>query len=201
MPVMDEKTLMELLADGQVDVVTHFNANHNRAGEHKANITNAYLSFEYVPVRRRYGKFPDSPKVACPRKHFFVQNYVTQNYPAEQMSYYGGAAGVTLAVWLSAKVLGLSGRGTLNSFAPMGAFLAAMVRFAEGFLAMEKVMLGVGAWMEEGIFFPVTVEFVYDESYSEFYLAVFMFEGLFSLVAMVLSLYHKNGRDFSGSHA
>ena len=77
--------MMELLADGQVDVVTHFNANHNRAGEHKANITDAYLSFEYVPVRRRYGKFPDSPKVACPRKHFFVQNYVTQNYPAEQI--------------------------------------------------------------------------------------------------------------------
>ena len=77
--------MMELLADGQVDVVTHFNANHNRAGEYKANITDAYLSFEYVPVRRRYGKFPDSPKVACPRKHFFVQNYVTQNYPAEQI--------------------------------------------------------------------------------------------------------------------
>ena len=113
----------------------------------------------------------------------------------DELSYYGGVAGVTLAVWLSAKILGLGGRETLNRFAPMGAFLAAMVRFAEGFLAMEKVMLGVGAWMEEGIFFPVTVEFVYDESYSEFYLAVFMFEGLFSLVAMVLSLYHKNERD------
>ena len=113
----------------------------------------------------------------------------------DELSYYGGVAGVTLAVWLSAKILGLGGRETLNRFAPMGAFMAAMVRFAEGFLAMEKVMLGVGAWMEEGIFFPVTVEFVYDGSYSEFYLAVFMFEGLFSLVAMVLSLYHKNDRD------
>ena len=113
----------------------------------------------------------------------------------DELSYYGGVAGVTLAVWLSAKILGLGGRETLNRFAPMGAFMAAMVLFAEGFLAMEKVMLGVGAWMEEGIFFPVTVEFVYDESYSEFYLAVFMFEGLFSLVAMVLSLYHKNDRD------
>jgi hypothetical protein len=113
----------------------------------------------------------------------------------DELSYYGGVAGVTLAVWLSVKILGLGGRETLNRFAPMGAFMAAMVRFAEGFLAMEKVMLGVGAWMEEGIFFPVTVEFVYDESYSEFYLAVFMFEGLFSLVAMFLSLYHKNDRD------
>jgi len=77
--------MMEMLADGKVDVVTHFNANHNRANEHKANITDAYLRFDYVPVRRRYGKFPDSPKVACPRKHFFVQNYVTQNYPADQI--------------------------------------------------------------------------------------------------------------------
>lgn len=80
--------MMEMLADGQVDVVTHFNANHNRAGEHKANITDSYLTFEYVPVRRRYGKFPDSPRVACPRKHFFVQNYVTQHYPAEQIRWY-----------------------------------------------------------------------------------------------------------------
>ena len=108
-----------------------------------------------------------------------------------ELSYYGGVAGVILAVWLSAKILGLNGRDTLNLFAPMGAFMAAMARFAEGFLAM----IGVGAWMEEGIFFPVTVEFVYDESYSEFYLAVFMLEGLFSLIAMVLCLKHKDDRD------
>ena len=80
--------MMEMLADGQVDVVTHFNANHNRAGEYKANITDAYLTFDYVPVRRRYGKFPDSPRVACPRKHFFVQSYVTQHYPADKIQWY-----------------------------------------------------------------------------------------------------------------
>ena len=80
-----------------------------------------------------------------------------------ELSYYGGVAGVILAVWLSAKILGLNGRETLNTFAPMGAFMAAMARFAEGFLAM----IGVGAWMEEGIFFPVTVEYVYDERSEE----------------------------------
>ena len=109
----------------------------------------------------------------------------------DQLSYYGGVAGVILAVWLSAKILGLNGRETLNRFAPMGAFMAAIARFAEGFLGM----IGVGAWMEEGIFFPVTVEFVYDETYSEFYLAVFMLEGLFSLIAMILCLRHANERD------
>ena len=109
----------------------------------------------------------------------------------DELSYYGGVAGVTLAVWLSAKLLGLSGRKTLNSFAPMGALLAALTRFSEGFLGM----VGVGDYFEEAIFFPVTVEFPYDETYSEFYLAVFMFEGLFSLVAMVLSLRHAGERD------
>ena len=108
-----------------------------------------------------------------------------------ELSYYGGVAGVTLAVWLSARILGLNGKETLNAFAPMGAFMAAMARFAEGFLGM----IGVGAWMEEGIFFPVTVEFVYDESYSEFYLAVFMLESLFSLIAMVLCLRHRDDPD------
>ena len=109
----------------------------------------------------------------------------------DQLSYYGGVAGVVLAVWLSAKILGLGGRETLNAFAPMGAFMAAMARFAEGYLGM----LGVGECLEEGIFFPVTVEFAYDETYSEFYLAVFMLEGLFSLIAMVLSLCRGNERD------
>lgn len=109
----------------------------------------------------------------------------------DQLSYYGGVAGVTLAVFLSAKILKLGVRETLNTFAPMGAFMAAMARFAEGFLGM----LGLGAWMENGIFFPITVEIAYDESYSEFYLAVFMFEGLFSLIAMVLCLRHRGERD------
>ena len=107
------------------------------------------------------------------------------------LCYYGGIAGVSLAVWLSARILGLGGRDTLNRFAPMGAFMAAMARFAEGFLGM----IGFGACLEEAVFFPVTVELVYDETYSEFYLAVFMFEGLFTLAALVLCLKHRDERD------
>lgn len=108
-----------------------------------------------------------------------------------ELSYYGGVAGVSLAVWLSAKILGLNGRNVLNCFAPMGAFMAAMARFAEGFLGM----LGVGACLEEGIFFPVTIGFAYSDSYTEYYLAVFMLEGLFSIAAMILSLCHKDEPD------
>ena len=108
-----------------------------------------------------------------------------------ELSYYGGMAGVILAVVLSAKIAGRGIRETLNTFAPMGAFLAAVMRFGEGFLGF----LGMGQWMEEGIFFPVTAEIVWDEYYSEFYLAVFMFEGFFSLIAMVLSLVHGKEKD------
>lgn len=107
----------------------------------------------------------------------------------DELSYYGGMAGVILAVFLSAKITGQPARDVLNTFAPMGALMAAVARFAEGFLGM----LGLGyveEWVEEGLFFPVTVKFVYDEEFSEFYLAVFMLSGLFSLIAMVFSLVH-----------
>jgi prolipoprotein diacylglyceryltransferase len=103
-----------------------------------------------------------------------------------ELSYYGGVAGVILAVVLSAKLFGRPVRDTLNTFAPMGALIAAVTRFGEGFLGL----LGMGQMMEEGIFFPVTAEIAWDEYYSEFYPAVFMLEGLFSLAAMVLSLVH-----------
>lgn len=101
-----------------------------------------------------------------------------------ELSYYGGMAGVILAVVFAAGIMGRGIRETLNTFAPMGAFIAAVMRFGEGFLGL----LGMGKWMEEGIFFPITAEIVWDEYYSEFYLAVFMFEGICSVIVMVLSL-------------
>ena len=114
--------------------------------------------------------------------------------PYDELSYYGGMGGVILAVFLSAKILGCPVRETLNAFAPAGALLAALVRFAEGFLGLYGVGY-VEAWIERGVFFPVTVEIAWTEDYSEFYLAVFMLSGLFSLVAMVLSLCHGGERD------
>lgn len=105
----------------------------------------------------------------------------------DELSYYGGMAGVIFAVCLAAKAGGLKVRETLNVFAPMGALLAASVRFAEYFLGE----FGCGAWMETGIFFPITVEMNYG-GYSDFYPAVFMLEGLFSVIAMILALVHRN---------
>ena len=109
---------------------------------------------------------------------------------AEELSYYGGVAGVALAVCLAAKCCGRKPGTVLNTFAPAGAFLAAIFRFAEGFLGM----LGFGRYLDNGIFFPVTVE-LYDEFFSEYYLAVFMLEGLLSLGAMVFSLMHRTEKD------
>ena len=114
------------------------------------------------------------------RYPLFVLNY-------DEMSYYGGMAGVILGVFLAAKINGLNGREILNVFAPMGALLAAMIRFAEYFLGE----FGVGAWMEEGLFFPLTVGFG-DAEYMDFYQAVFMLEGLFAVIAMILALVHKD---------
>ena len=105
----------------------------------------------------------------------------------DELSYYGGMAGVILAVCLSAKICGQKVRETLNTFAPMGALLASSVRFAEGCL----LEFGCGAWMERGIFFPLTVEFSFGD-FSDYYPAVFMLEGFFSLTAMVLALVHRD---------
>lgn len=107
-----------------------------------------------------------------------------------ELSYYGGVAGVIAAVCLAAKLTGRNPREALNSFAPAGALAAALFRFAEVFLGD----FGAGQWMEEGIFFPVTIEIRWDPEYSEFFLAVFMLEGACSLAAMVFALLHRKDR-------
>ena len=106
----------------------------------------------------------------------------------DELSYYGGVAGLVFAVFLSAKICGLKARPVLNSFAPWGALLAAVARFAEYFLFPT----GTGAVLDDPLPFPIAVTIVYSEYYSESLLAVFMYEGVMSLVAFVLSLVHRN---------
>ena len=105
----------------------------------------------------------------------------------DELSYYGGVAGVCLAVALSAKILGLRPRGVLNAFAPAGALMAAGARFAEYFLHLT----GVGLVQETPLPFPLAVSIVYSEDYAEYYPAVFMLEGFMALVALVLCLKHR----------
>ena len=106
----------------------------------------------------------------------------------KEMSYYGGVAGVVLAVFLSARICGLKARPVLNSFAPWGALLAALARFAEYFLFPA----GTGAVLDDPLPFPVAVNIVYSEDYTESLLAVFMYEGVMSLVAFALSLVRRD---------
>ena len=80
----------------------------------------------------------------------------------DELSFWGGVAGVILAVFLAAKMMRQPAREVLNRFAPMGALMAAAARFAESFLGLFGVGF-VQAWYETGLFFPVTVEFVWDE--------------------------------------
>ncbi len=105
---------------------------------------------------------------------------------AEELSYYGGVAGVTLAAFLTAKILKLDPVHFLNSFAPAGAFMAGMARISEYFLGL----FGAGDYMEQGGFFPLTVQ----NSWGEHYLAVFFLEGVFALVMAVFALLNRKDR-------
>lgn len=112
-----------------------------------------------------------------------------------EMSYWGGVAGVVLAVWLATKILKEPSRAVLNAFAPMGALMAGMARFAEGFLGLTGAGKYIEEIFDEGLFFPLTMEVAWDEDYSEFYLAVFALAGICCLGAMVFALVRRNDRN------
>ena len=105
----------------------------------------------------------------------------------EELSFFGGVAGVLLAVSLSARVCALPVGTVMNRFAPAGALMIACARFCEGFLGM----LGVGSLPEETVLpFPlgIGIDFSGDGSYVEYYLAVFMLEGITALLTAVWAL-------------
>lgn len=106
----------------------------------------------------------------------------------EELSYYGGIAGVCLAVVLSAKIFGLKPGKILNTFAPAGALMAAAARFAEYFLYPT----GTGISLENPLPFPLAINIVWSEDYTESVLAVCFFEGIISLAAFALCLKHRD---------
>ena len=124
------------------------------------------------------------------RFNAFVARYDLWTLRYDKMSFLGGMAGVLLAVWLSAKIAREPVRQVFNVFAPAGALLAAAFRFAEYWLGTYGVGF-VEEWWETGVFFPVTVGIPWDENNFEYYLAVFMFSGIFCLVAAALSVMHR----------
>lgn len=108
----------------------------------------------------------------------------------EHFSFVGGILGVCLAVLLAARLAGVQPMRALNAFAPAGLVLAALARFGEGFLAGEY-MTGTGPYMEEGTplcFFPLSINCSMDPEWQEWYLSVFLIEGVLLLLAAVISL-------------
>ena len=104
----------------------------------------------------------------------------------ECLSFFGGAAGVILGVVLAAKCTGNRPVAALNAYAPAGALMAAMARFAEGFLGT----VCVGRMIEDEAFqfFPLALGVDYGYGYTEWYLAVFMLCGIAALIVFLVSL-------------
>lgn len=108
----------------------------------------------------------------------------------EHFSFIGGILGVCLAIVLAAKLVRVPPMTALNAFAPAGLLLAALARFGEGFLAQE-FMTGTGPYLEEGsplCFFPMAVNCSADPEWQEWYLSVFLIEGVVLLAAAAVSL-------------
>lgn len=104
-----------------------------------------------------------------------------------QLSYYGGAAGVCLGVALSARIMKVKPAGALNAFAASGALLAALFRFAEYWLGA----LGTGDYLEAGLPFPFAVAEVWNPDFPEYYIAVFMLEGLIYVRIALFAFMHR----------
>ena len=106
----------------------------------------------------------------------------------EELSFFGGAAGLCLGVALAAKICNLAPISVLNRFAPFALLLGALVRFGEYFLGM----VGVGPYLENEAlcFFPLARGFSYSDDWTEWYLAVFVLEGI-SLLAVAAVSYWK----------
>ena len=103
----------------------------------------------------------------------------------ECVSFYGGMAGVILGAVLAAKCTGNRPMTALNAYAPAGALMAAMARFAEYFL--DGVCVGRIIEEEPFQFFPLAVGKDY-YGYTEWSLAVFMLAGIAYLIVFLVSL-------------
>ncbi|MBQ9264571.1 MAG: prolipoprotein diacylglyceryl transferase [Clostridia bacterium] len=109
----------------------------------------------------------------------FLATLLSQN--VAQLSYYGGCIGVILAVMLSAKITGQKALNALNLYAPAGALMAALARFAE--IHLGTLCAGNYIENESFCFFPLAIP----NEWEEWYLAVFVLAGISYLVVFVFS--------------
>ncbi|MBR3108994.1 MAG: prolipoprotein diacylglyceryl transferase [Clostridia bacterium] len=112
----------------------------------------------------------------------------------ECMSFFGGVVGVIFGAVLAAKCTGNKPMAALNAYAPAGALMAAMARFAEYFLGT----ICVGRMIEDEAFqfFPLAQGVDYGYDYTEWYLAVFMLAGIAYFIVFLVSLNKFKDRRF-----
>ena len=108
----------------------------------------------------------------------------------DELSYYGGAAGVCAAAALAARILKQKPGKALAAFAAPGALLAAMFRFGEYWLGA----LGTGDYLEEALPFPFAVTEVWNPDFPEYYLAVFMLAGVIYVRIAVFAFCRRKDR-------
>ena len=99
-------------------------------------------------------------------------------------SYYGGVAGFCLGVIISARLIHQKPVELLDAFAPAGLLLAALARFGE--ITLDGVGVRDMLYWEypEQCFFPLAVS----NEYGEWMYAIFMLEGLLTLVVFALCI-------------
>ena len=97
---------------------------------------------------------------------------------SDEFSFVLGAVGVCLGVALAAKMMRKPAARALDAFAPCGALLVAVWRWAEKWLGT----LGAGDYVEDGTFFA-RLPFGIQNEYGEWFPAIFLLEALLALLA------------------
>ena len=80
--------MMELMKDGQADVIADFFSDFNWGKEHNARLSFPYLELNYVAVTRRGAVLPERPRAACPSGHYYTYLFLEKMFPAGQRVYY-----------------------------------------------------------------------------------------------------------------
>ena len=99
---------------------------------------------------------------------------------ASEFSFIGGCLGMVLGMVISARLYKIQPASLLSLFAPAGALMAAGARAAECFLDMQ----GAGTYVENEAF--ARLPFAISNEWGEWFLAVFLLEALFALIAAVV---------------
>ena len=103
-----------------------------------------------------------------------------------KFSFYGACMGACLGAALAGKWTGLKPMAALNRFAPAGILMAAVARFGESCMGLYGCGRNFDPEMDAALcVFPISVVNAFDE----YFLAVFMLEGLCCLGVFVLSAF------------